>query len=375
MTGFWHITWLISPELLIESLVLSAIAAATLSLLVIFGGPVDKPRERGVHLRPTPTSGGLAVMAGAALVIGAIVYLNSALIPGNLRDGLLLFGFASLMGLSGALDDLIDMPPQWRLGFQIGLCLIFAYYYRVTTLSFGGGLIVYVPPFFGLIGSAAWLLLGINAINFMDGSNGLAPGTQAIALLVISLLIIIMAPFSPLGSYLGVILLICVCALGAHLGFLPFNLPLGRAFQGDAGALFGGALITGACLVIKAYAVGSVWFGGFLLAPLLVDVVLTLVVRIRQRKNLFRPHKEHLYQLWLQRRDPSHGRLAIRIWMLCAISGLTGLGARLLNAFLHYDVRFYALVVILAIYSACWLSIRKRLMVEPGASLTASAKP
>ncbi len=315
-------------------------------------------------------------MAGAALVIGAIVYLYSPLIPGNLRDGLLLFGFASLMGLSGALDDLIDMPAQWRLGFQIGLCLIFAYYYRVTTLSFGGGLIVQVPPTLGLIGSAAWLLLGINAINFMDGSNGLATGTQAIALCVISLLIVIMAPFSPLGSYLGIILIICVCAAGAQLGFLPFNLPLNKAFQGDAGALFGGALITGACLVLKAYSVGSVWFGGFLLAPLLVDVVLTLAVRIRQRKNLFRPHKEHLYQLWLQRRDPSHGKLALKIWALCAISGLTGLGARLLNSFLHWDVRFYALVFILAIYSAGWLGIRKRLFGQPWSpGLTADARP
>ena len=174
-------------------------------------------------------------------------------------------------------------------------------------------MIVHLWPPIGLLGSAAWLVLGINTINFMDGANGLALGTQTIAMTVFAGLILLMAPLSLVGSYLGVILLICVCVAGAQLGFMPFNLPpkhpqRAKAFQGDAGSLFGGALITGATLVLKAYGIGSVWFGGFLLAPLLVDVVMTLAVRARRGKNLMRPHKEHLYQLWLQRRDPSHAR-------------------------------------------------------------------
>lgn len=366
-----QMTWLISPALLLGALVASAVVAAALSYLVIKGGPVDIPRTRGSHDNPTPTSGGLVLMAASGLVISVIIALFGHDIPGNWRDGAFLFGFASLMGLSGAVDDLIDLPAKLRLGFQVAVCIGFAYFYRVNLLDFGPGMIVHLWPPIGLLGSAAWLVLGINTINFMDGSNGLALGTQTIALLVFAGLILLMAPLSIVGSFLGIILLICICVAGAQLGFMPFNLPPGnpqhaKAFQGDAGSLFGGALITGATLVLKAYGVGSVWFGGFLLAPLLVDVVLTLAARARRGKNLMRPHKEHLYQLWLQRRDPSHARLALKVWALCALSGGVGLGARMIDQIYHSDIRFFCLVIVILTYSLAWNNVRKSLLkAEP----------
>ena len=370
MTGFWQITWLIPPGLLLCALAASAFVSALLSILVMKGGPVDLPRERGAHSDPTPTSGGLAIMAASALVIGLTISFYGHAIPGSWRDGLILFGFASLMGICGAVDDVADLPASWRLAFQIGLCLVFAYFYRVTALDFGPGVIVQVPPVIGLLGSAAWLILTLNTINFMDGSNGLAIGAQTIAMLVFAGLIMLMAPLSLFGAYLGVILLICVCVAGAHLGFAPFNLPPGKpqkakAFQGDAGSMFAGALIGGATLVVKAYGVGSVWFGGFLLAPLLVDVVLTLIVRTRKGQNVLKPHKEHLYQIWLQRRDGSHWRLALRVWALCLFSSLVGVGARLVDRIYHTDIRFFALVALIAAYTVGWLVLRKQLLMRP----------
>ncbi|MFT4073978.1 MAG: glycosyl transferase family 4 family protein [Asticcacaulis sp.] len=370
MTDFWQITWLIPPGLLLGALVASACVSALLSLLVIKGGPIDNPRERGAHSDPTPTSGGLAIMAASALTIGLIICFQGHDIPGSWRDGLILFGFASLMGICGAIDDVADLPASWRLAFQISLCLVFAWFYRVTTLDFGPGLIVQVPPLLGLLGSAAWLILTLNTINFMDGSNGLAIGAQTIALLVFAGLILLMAPLSLFGAYLGVVLLICICVAGAHIGFAPFNLPPGRpqkakAFQGDAGSMFAGALIGGATLVVKAYGVGSVWFGGFLLAPLLVDVVLTLIVRTRKKENILKPHKEHLYQIWLQRRDGSHWRLALRVWGLCLLSSLIGVGARLVDRIYHTDIRFLLLVALIAAYSIGWLQLRTALLKRP----------
>ncbi|EGF93415.1 glycosyl transferase family 4 family protein [Asticcacaulis biprosthecium C19] len=354
-------SWLIPSALVLLGLAGSAIAAALLSLLVLKGGPVDRPRERGAHTVPTPTSGGLAIMAACGVVCAIILWFAGDAIPGQWRDGALLFGFASLMGLSGALDDLIDMPPTLRLGFQVGLCLLFAWLFHVDTLTFGPGLVVRLDPFTSTLGCALWLVLGINTINFMDGANGLASGTQTLALLVLAGLIMLLAPVVPLGSDLGVILLICACAAGANLGFLPFNLA-GKAFQGDAGALFGGALITGTSLVVKAYGVGSVWFGGFLLAPLIVDVVLTLITRLRQGKDVMRPHKEHLYQLWLQRRDSSHIRLSVRIWALCAISSGVGLVARAIDLVYQTDIRFVCLAAVILLYSLMWGRVRRELL-------------
>ncbi len=362
MTQIPHPVWLIAPWLLLVAFAMAAGVAVVLAQLVIQGGPVDVPRGRGSHAKPTPTSGGMALIGATAFALGLCVWLWRGHIPGNIRDGLLLFGFAALMGLSGGVDDMFGLPARLRLGFQIGLCLVFAWFYRVADLQLGLGLSIGVPVAIGVIGSAAWLVLGLNTINFMDGSNGLTLGVQILALLVLGGLIVLMAPLTPLGAALGMTLLICVCALGAHVGLMPFNLPLGTLFQGDAGSMFAGALITGACLQVKAFGAGSAWIGGFLLAPLLVDVVLTLLTRLSQRKDVFKAHREHLYQLWLQYRDPDHGHLALRVWALCAVSGGFGLAGRLLLHFTGIDVRFPALVVVIAAYSFGWAALRRKLL-------------
>lgn len=362
--------WLIAPGLLFAGLAGAAIAAMLLSMLVTGGGPVDQPRQRGMHCQPTPTSGGLAVMTATALATGLILWLFPGHIPGSGKDGLALFGFAILMGLTGATDDILGLPAKLRLGIQITLCIAFGYMYRVDTLTFGFGIALDVWWPIGILGGAAWLVLCINAINFMDGSNGLALGSQIIALLVITLLAVLMAPSSLTGAFVGIPTLICICGAGANLGFLPFNLPFrhpgkAKAFQGDAGAFFAGALIGGACLQLKAYNVGSVWFGGFLLAPLLVDVVLTLAIRARTRKNLLQSHKEHLYQLWLQRRDPSHLNLALRVWGLCLASSMVGLIARFFGVQTGVDVRFPALVLVVVVYGFGWFAVRRKLFGRP----------
>lgn len=350
------------PAILAGGFFAAFILAVALGLLVVWCGPVDRPRSRGAHSNPTPTSGGMAIIAATAIPLAVILWTWRTQIPGSGMDGLLLFAFAALMGLSGGIDDVFGLPARARLLFQIVLCLIFALFYRVTSLSFGFGLSVDVWPPLGLLGSAAWLLLGINAVNFMDGSNGLAVGAQSLALIVIAGLALAVAPVAPLAWYLGVPLVIWACAAGAQLGFLPLNLPLGKVFQGDSGALFGGALVTGACLQVKAYGIASVWLGGYLLAPLFVDVVLTLVVRARRRQNLLQPHKEHLYQLWLQHRDPSHGRLALRVWALCALSSAVGVFARFYGNAVGVDLRFPALAAVVVVLCIGWVALRGKLL-------------
>ncbi|HWU49811.1 MAG TPA: glycosyl transferase family 4 family protein [Asticcacaulis sp.] len=365
-----HAIWLLPPTLLAAGFAFALVAALLLTWLAARGGPVDRPRTRGAHDHPTPTSGGLAIMAATGLALGAVLCLFGDNIPGGWRDGLILLAFSILMGVCGAVDDLLDVPARWRLGFQVVVSLIFAGFYHVDTLDFGPGLILTLPDWLSIPGSALWLVLGMNAINFMDGANGLAIGSQFISLSVFAVLIVALGPLSIAGAWLGAPLMVAVCAAGAHLGFLPWNLPPLRpsraaVFQGDAGSLFGGALITGLTLMTRNYGVGSVWLGGFVLAPLLVDVVLTLIVRARAGRNLMRPHKEHLYQLWLQKRDPSHLRLAWRVWLLTAVSSGVGLAARLVDMTYRTDLRFIALVGVIFFYSLGWFRLRAKLIDKP----------
>jgi UDP-GlcNAc:undecaprenyl-phosphate GlcNAc-1-phosphate transferase len=370
MTQSSGVIWLLPPAPLAAGFALAFAAALVLAWLAAVSGPVDRPRTRGAHLHPTPTSGGLAVMAATGLAVGGGLVLFGDLIPGGWRDGLILLIFAAIIGLGGAADDLFDMPAKWRLGFQVVVSLVFAGFYHVGTLDFGPGLIVSLPDWLSIPGSALWLVLGMNAINFMDGANGLAVGSQFISLSVLAVLIVLMAPLSVAGAWLGAPLVIAVCAAGAHLGFLPWNLPPAHpsraaVFQGDAGSLFGGALITGLTLMTRTYGVGSVWIGGFVLAPVLVDVVLTLLTRARAGRDLMRPHKEHLYQLWLQKRDPSHLRLAWRVWLLTLVSSGVGLAARLIDITYRTDLRFIALVGVIFFYSLGWFRLRAKLIEAP----------
>src|SRR6185312_10369931 len=144
-------TWVIPPLALVVIFVSAALAAAVLTPLAVGGGPVDNPRSRGAHADPTPTSGGLVVLAATALAIGLGLGFWGREIPGSSRDGLALFGFAALLGASGAIDDMFDLPPRLRLLFQAAVCLVFAWFYRVTTLDFGFGLNVHLWAPIGLL--------------------------------------------------------------------------------------------------------------------------------------------------------------------------------------------------------------------------------
>lgn len=358
--------WLLPPGLLLAAFLLAAAVATVLTPLVIAGGPVDRPRARGAHHRPTPTSGGLSVMAATGLSLGALLLLFRLHAVADPRHpGLWLFVFASLMGLSGAIDDVLDLPAAGRFLYQIALSLGFASLFPVTHLTFGTGLELNLPLPAGIAGTLIWLVLGVNAVNFMDGANGLAIGAQIIALLAFAFLIVCLGPASTSGLMLGGVLIVLVAAAGGFCGLLPYNLWLNRVFQGDAGSLFGGALVTGATVILKTHGIGSAWLGGFVLAPLLVDVVLTLALRLRRGENLLKSHKDHLYQQWLMKKNPSHLKLSLIVWSLCALSSLAGVAARLVDHHYGLDVRFAAFAGVIGLYSVGWVWLRKRLSRLP----------
>ena len=111
--------------------------------------------------------------------------------------------------------------------------------------------------------------------------------------------------------------MLALLGAAAGLGFLPWNLPAGRIFQGDAGALFSSALF--AALVLEAAGRSgegavSLWFGPLALLVLLTDVFITLLARARRRAPLLSAHRDHLFQRWLGVGGRTHGGLSVRIW-------------------------------------------------------------
>ncbi len=288
--------------------------AGAISGLVVWAGPVDTPRARGSHAAPTPTAGGLGIIAGAALGLLLFAALAPALMA-NLGAVAASLGFASGLGLLGALDDLYDLGAKAKLLAQAVLALLFAVFVaHIEAIPLTATAALPLGPVVGVVGTALWLVVTTNAVNFMDGANGLAPGAICLVLAAFSA-----AAFTGHAPAIGGAALI---GAAAGLGFLPWNFPKARLFQGDAGALFSSFLLA-ALAVIGAGRSGEgpvfLLFAPLALLPFLADVLLTLLRRARAKKRLLDAHREHLYQRWMAARGGSHTALAGRAYPIVAL--------------------------------------------------------
>jgi Fuc2NAc and GlcNAc transferase len=309
---------------------------------------MDRPRPRGSHIAPTATSGGLAVIAAAGLGLWLVLGQLYGPKDETLRT-VLAVGFAGGLGFMGAVDDLYDFGAKAKLGLQLMLSIAFAAVVaRAEILPTGFGDIV-LGPVGGVLGSALWLVTVANAVNFMDGSDGLAAGSIAIALLALGL--------TAFGGHAEILGGAAIAGAAAFVGFLPWNLPMGRLFQGDAGSLFGGFLL-GALALVGAGPTGlgavQLWMLPTALTPFLTDVLLTLLVRARAKKPLHEAHREHLYQLWLTHTGKPHAALAVRVWALTALYALAG-------ALAPRDSGMLVFVFGVLLAAGGWVELRRRL--------------
>lgn len=321
--------------------------AASACALVAWAGPLDAPRARGSHTTPTVTSGGLAVVAGTSLGLIVFALLASGMVL-SLASAAMTLGFAGALGLFGALDDLVDLGAKGKLLAQAVVGLMFTVaVQRIEGLPLGFGFVLPLGAVLGSLGTVLWLVVATNAVNFMDGANGLAAGSMAIVL----------AALGAAGAIQGepAVAALAFTGAAALAGFLPWNLPGRRLFQGDAGALFSGFLA--AALAVVAAGPVSVYFVPMALTPFLTDVLLTLLVRARRKQSLWQAHRDHLYQLWLRQTGGTHAALAVRVW------GIVGAycAAALACEAAPEAWRFPLFMLGVAIAAVSWRTARQRL--------------
>lgn len=263
---------------------------------------VDLPNVRSSHQVPTLRGGGLApalgILPGLALVAGPAGATRAAMLVA-----------AAGFGLIGLLDDLRDVPLANRFGLQVvmaGLALV----WLLHGLS---GPAPWMVVF--TIGCLVWLVVYVNAFNFMDGINGMAAAQAVVA----------GGAWWAIGTAEGVAPLAGGGAVvaGAALAFLPYNYPRAVVFLGDVGSyLLGGVL---AALVIVGVRAGIAFEA--VLAPLavyLADTGSTLVRRVRAGEVWYLPHRSHVYQR-LTQQGWSHGRTTCLVTVTMA--ACSGLGA------------------------------------------------
>ena len=253
----------------------------------------------------------VGVLAGAVL---AAVRAGGA----ATADVALVLGAALAMAALGGLDDRFALDA--RLKLLVGVLLSAAAASALPhprALPLAPGLDLPLAEAVSVVGAALWVLTVVNAINFMDGADGLVPGGLPIAFAALGV--------ASVAGGAAPVAILCALACAAYLGFLPWNLA-GRLFQGDAGSLFGGFLFAGLHLAAAGRGAVPLLFGPLVLLPWLTDVLLTLLRRARARRPLLSAHREHLYQRWLQATGRPHLALAGRNAAVCAAAAAAALG-------------------------------------------------
>ena len=276
------------------SLVLTLILVPMVRKWAVKTGRLDLPNERKIHQTPIPRLGGLAMGISFFLAFGLLVLLNSHYPQGNSLLGLLVGGF--LFFLLGLLDDLYDLSPYVKLiGQLVAASIAFYLGLQISTLDLPDSKLLMLHGLSYPV-TVLWLMALANALNFIDGIDGLAGGVTAICALTLA--VIATFTYQPMAALMAALL------AGVSLGFLVFNIHPARIFMGDAGALFCGFMLAGVSVtgVLKTKMVVMLLPLLVLMVPIL-DIVYATFRRLIQGKNPFMADAEHLHHKFLQAGD------------------------------------------------------------------------
>lgn len=298
---------------------LIALAATYLSApmcrsLALRLGAVAMVRDRDVHARPVPYFGGVAMLIGVAVAFFCASHLPFLGRHSSVTsDSLAVLGAAAVISVVGIVDDLIDLPAIAKAAGQV-LAAGVAVLGGVTVLWIPlPGRLVSLDQGTGIAVTVVVIFICANAINFIDGLDGLAAGVVAIGSLAFAGYAYILTVEHDLVRATTASL-VTVVAAGVCIGFLSHNFFPARMFMGDAGAMLLGVLLATSTVSLSgqldpAALTGT---GGLLAAylpivlPLAVlalpvlDLVLAYVRRTIAGTWWFRPDKKHLHHRLLQ---------------------------------------------------------------------------
>jgi len=284
-------------------------------------GATDKPNQRKVHQKIMPRLGGLAIYL--SFIIGMLVTH-----PGGPYELPIIIG-SIIIVITGVLDDMYELSAKVKFIAQIGAAAIVVIWGGVhvqfINLPFGGQIE------FGYLSiplTVIWIVGITNAINLIDGLDGLAAGVSSIALITISGMAIIMGD--------GFVTAVASIVLASTLGFLLYNFHPAKIFMGDTGALFLGYMISVLSLLgFKNVTIISFIVPIIILGVPISDTFFAILRRIVNKKPLSAPDKSHLHHCLL-RTGFTHRQTVLIIYAMAAFFGLSAIifsQAKLLGGF------------------------------------------
>lgn len=290
--------------ILVGSFALSVFLTYLAKLFAMRTGFVSKPTSERFATRVVPLGGGIAIFANLAIVLlGAMAIVTFLAAPGRLNwlgesvtvhtSGFLsktgkitiILLLALVLFLLGLWDDKKRLGPYLKLAVQAAVAVSAAWFANIRVELFIESRIVAV------LLSAIWIIVIINAFNFLDNMDGLSAG---IAVITSSILFVAAATNGQV--FIGALALVFI---GTLLGFLVFNFPPARIFMGDAGSLVVGFFVALLTLRTTYYnqAQSQQWYPVFVplvvMAVPLYDFISVTILRICQGKSPFVGDTQH----------------------------------------------------------------------------------
>ena len=274
---------------------------------------LDHPNERSLHSRPTPRTGGVAMVAGIIASVLASLLVLEVDITGSAGW---LGGMALAIALISYIDDRRHLPAVYRI----------TAHFVAAGLVLYGGLAIQAIRLPGYEWAMAGWLAGIaamlyivwmtNLYNFMDGMDGFAGGMTVIGFGTLAL-------FGLLAGN-GVFAVLNMVVASAAAGFLVFNFPPAKIFMGDTGSSTLGFLAAGMSIWGDSAGIVPLWVAVLVFSPFIVDASVTLIRRLLKGERVWLAHKSHYYQRLVQM-GWGHRKTVLAEYALmagCAVSAL-----------------------------------------------------
>jgi UDP-N-acetylmuramyl pentapeptide phosphotransferase/UDP-N-acetylglucosamine-1-phosphate transferase len=254
------------------------------------------PNERTLHSRPTPQTGGLAVIGSVviSLILAAgvlaIMQPSKAVLPKGVASGSVWIVLSMLLIFAVSfVDDCMGLPVALRLGIQVvsACIIIWGVGLSLSSIPLPGGPTILL----GMAGiplSVLVLLWMANLYNFMDGMDGFAGGMTFFGFGFL-------AYFGWQANFPVMLIIATFVAMGA-LGFLIHNFPPARIFMGDAGSITIGFLAGTLMILGVRDGIFEIWVPIMIFSPFIADASVTLTRRVLRREKIWKPHREHYYQ-------------------------------------------------------------------------------
>lgn len=298
--------------------------AASLSIVLTLGARrlalrlqiLDKPDKRKIHAEPVPYLGGIGIFA-AFMVYGAVArWLFPEVFPPWFPVAML---SSLILVACGVYDDIKGLSAWVKFPIQILAVLILYYFTDVRVSAIGhpfGGWIEFGP--FSVFVTVLWAVLLINAINLIDGMDGLAAGVVGISSFFLFMMKVLAGVPEDGIMALGL--------AGVCLGFLRYNFSPARIFMGDAGSMFLGFMLAVLSMTetLKGTAVVTMLFPFLVLGIPILDTVSAFLRRLSQGKNPFQGDARHIHHRFLAI-GLSDRQTVLVIYFFCVALGLFAL--------------------------------------------------